>query len=245
MTPPASPTAARAGARRPPAQYARRRLRRVRATPPREAYDRRTPAHRLAAARSPPLALAGCGITDPYAGHHAAQRPDRTAGDPAGDDHGATVTDPSEPAPSQPATHRHQRRHRRHARAGAGDTPQALVARYARLYINWTATTIGAGTSASSPRSRSAPRAPRRCRPPRSYSHDPTLAASHVANTGTVVSIAAGQGPAARRAGSSSPANTPPASGDYAGLPAAAHVIYARVTHTPHGWVISEWSPQN
>ena len=33
--------------------------------------------------------------------------------------------------------------------------------------------------------------------------------------------------------------------GDYAGLPAAAHVTYAHVTHTPTGWVISQWSPQN
>ena len=27
--------------------------------------------------------------------------------------------------------------------------------------------------------------------------------------------------------------------GDYAGLPAALHVIYAQVTHTPSGWVVS------
>jgi hypothetical protein len=34
-------------------------------------------------------------------------------------------------------------------------------------------------------------------------------------------------------------------SGDYTGLPAAAHVTYAHLTHTPHGWVIDQWSPQN
>ena len=33
--------------------------------------------------------------------------------------------------------------------------------------------------------------------------------------------------------------------GDYAGLPATAHVTYAHLTHTPHGWVIDQWSPQN
>jgi len=34
-------------------------------------------------------------------------------------------------------------------------------------------------------------------------------------------------------------------SGDYAGLPAAMHVTYAQVTHTPQGWVISQWSVQS
>ena len=33
--------------------------------------------------------------------------------------------------------------------------------------------------------------------------------------------------------------------GDYVGLPATAHVTYAHVIHTPHGWVISQWSPQS
>ena len=31
---------------------------------------------------------------------------------------------------------------------------------------------------------------------------------------------------------------------DYAGLPAALHVIYAQLTHTPQGWV-AQWSPQS
>jgi hypothetical protein len=31
---------------------------------------------------------------------------------------------------------------------------------------------------------------------------------------------------------------------NYAGLPATLHVIYAQLTHTPTGWVISQWKPQ-
>jgi hypothetical protein len=33
--------------------------------------------------------------------------------------------------------------------------------------------------------------------------------------------------------------------GDYVGLPATDHVTIAQVEHTPRGWVISSWSPQN
>lgn len=32
--------------------------------------------------------------------------------------------------------------------------------------------------------------------------------------------------------------------GDYQGLPAQLHVTYAQLTHTPGGWVVSEWEPR-
>ena len=64
-----------------------------------------------------------------------------------------------------------------------------------------------------------------------SYGHDSTLQASQVANTGTVVAIAPGQGPAAgwwvivTR-------ETTTGEGDYAGLPPTDHVTDAQVEHT-------------
>jgi hypothetical protein len=33
--------------------------------------------------------------------------------------------------------------------------------------------------------------------------------------------------------------------GDYAGLPPTDHVTDAQVEHTPHGFVVSAWSPQS
>ena len=33
--------------------------------------------------------------------------------------------------------------------------------------------------------------------------------------------------------------------GDYAGLPPTLHVIYAQLTATANGWVVTRWQPQN
>ena len=77
-----------------------------------------------------------------------------------------------------------------------------------------------------------------------SYGRDQLLLNGHVANTGTIVSIAAGQGPQHGDWVIVTSEHTT-GEGDYAGLPAVAHVTYAHLTHTPTGWVISQWSPQN
>ena len=72
---------------------------------------------------------------------------------------------------------------------------------------------------------------------------DPELTRSRVTNTGQLVAVAPGTGAASRRWVLVS-RETTTGTGDYAGLPAALHVIYAQVTHTPAGWVITQWSPQ-
>ena len=33
--------------------------------------------------------------------------------------------------------------------------------------------------------------------------------------------------------------------GDYAGLPPTLHVIYAQLTRTANGWVVTRWQPEN
>ena len=77
-----------------------------------------------------------------------------------------------------------------------------------------------------------------------SYSRDPELERSRVANTGAIVSLAPGQGPQRGDWVIVTSEHTT-GQGDYAALPATAHVTYAHLTHTPHGWTVNLWSPQN
>ncbi len=129
------------------------------------------------------------------------------------------------------------------ARRRRQPTPQAALERYANLDINWTANTVAgvqnqlAAISVGQARAQALQAAA-------SYGHDSTLQASQVANTGTVVAIAPGQGPAAgwwvivTR-------ETTTGQGDYAGLPPTDHVTDAQVEHTRNGFVVSAWSPQS
>jgi hypothetical protein len=127
--------------------------------------------------------------------------------------------------------------------ASAGrPTPTSALARYAHLYVNWTASDVAdhetklASISLGSARAQALQAAA-------SYRHDSTLSRSEVANTGTVIAITRGEGAAASdwvvvtR-------ETTTGKGDYEGLPAELHVTYAQLTKTATGWVISSWSPQ-
>jgi len=186
------------------------------------------------------VALAGCGITDPYT-HNPVQSSTVTSAVRAGATAG-TVTDPSEPAPSRPTTTAASGVTAGTSTFGAA-TPRQALRLYARLYINWTATTIGAHQRQLAAISQGTARAAA-LQAAASYSRDPKLEHSRVANTGTVVSIAAGQGPERGHWVIVTSEHTT-GTGDYTGLPAAAHITYAHLTHTPHGWVIDQWSPQN
>jgi hypothetical protein len=194
---------------------------------------------RLTSALFASVALAGCGITDPYT-HHAVHNSTTTSA-PRADATTGTVTDPSEPAPSQPTTT---------AATGvtAGSTSSAATQRqalrlYARLYINWTATTIGAHQRRLAAMSQGTARAAA-LQAAASYSRDPELERSHVANAGAIVSLAPGQGPQRGDWVIVTSEHTT-GQGDFTGLPATAHVIYANVTHTLNGWTVDQWSPQN
>jgi hypothetical protein len=194
---------------------------------------------RLTSALFASVALAGCGITDPYT-HHAVHNSTTTSA-PRADATTGTVTDPSEPAPSQPTTT---------AATGvtAGSTSSAATQRqalrlYARLYINWTATTIGAHQRRLAAMSQGTARAAA-LQAAASYSRDPELERSHVANAGAIVSLAPGQGPQRGDWVIVTSEHTT-GQGDFTGLPATAHVTYANVTHTLNGWTVDQWSPQN
>ena len=75
-------------------------------------------------------------------------------------------------------------------------------------------------------------------------SGDHLLAADHVVNSGHLVSIAPGQGGAAGQWVLVSTEHTT-GQGDYAGLPPALHVIYAQLSRTSKGWVVTRWQSQS
>lgn len=186
------------------------------------------------------VALTGCGITDPYT-HNSAHSSTTTSTAPAGATTG-TITDPSEPAPSEPTTTATSGVSAGNSPSAAA-TPRQALRLYARLYINWTAKTISAHQRQLAAISQGTARAAA-LQAAASYRHDPELEHSQVANTGAIVSIAAGQGPERGNWMIVTSEHTT-GTGDYNGLPAAAHVTYAHLTHTPHGWTVDQWSPQS
>ena len=188
-------------------------------------------------------ALAGCGITDPY---HPRRRPavTTTATSTSTSSTGAAGADSGDPAPERGGTipaAAQAAQHTLAADAGA-PTPRAALERYARLYLNWTASGLVtrerqlAAIALGQARAQALQAAAGAAR-------DPELTRSHVTNTGQLVATAPGTG-AARGRWVLVSRETTTGAGDYAGLPAALHVIYTQVTHTPAGWVITQWSPQ-
>ena len=196
---------------------------------------------RLPAALAIVLTLAGCGLSDPYTSQHPAMTSTSTSaisttttatvpnGDPV-PERGGTIPNAAQAAQNNPVAD------------AVRPTPQATLERYANLDINWTANTVAgvqhelAAISIGQARAQALQAAA-------SYGRDSTLRASQVANTGTVVAIAPGQGSAAgwwvvvTR-------ETTTGQGDYAGLPPTDHVTNAQVEHTHNGFVVSAWSPQ-
>jgi len=183
--------------------------------------------------------LAGCaGITDPYQTTGTA-RPTTsapTAATPADTGDPAPERNGSVPAREQAATAR--------LIATAGHTsPQAALDRYAGLYVNWTAANATANQRRLAAISLGQARA-QALQAAASLARDPELTKSAVSNTGTVVAIAPGQGAAAGLWVVVTREQTI-GKGDYAGLPPTLHVIYARLTRTANGWVVTRWQPEN
>ena len=180
-------------------------------------------------------ALAGCGISDPYTAKQSAATSARA---PV-----ATVAN-ADPAPERggtiPAAARAAQT--RVAVGGAQPTPQGALERYARLYVNWTADRVVgiqrelASLSTGQARAQALQAAA-------SYARDQTLTQSNVGNIGRLVAISASVPTPGQWVLVTSEQTS--GTGDYAGLPPTLHVIYAQVTRTPAGWVVSEWAPQN
>lgn len=121
-------------------------------------------------------------------------------------------------------------------------TPQAALAQYARLYVNWSWATlaedqkrlavIAVGQARLTDEQAAA-----------QAQADATLRRSRVSNSGAVVSIAPDQAQSGtwvvvtreRTRGS----------GEYEALPAAMHVTLAKVRRVRGGWAVREWLPQS
>jgi hypothetical protein len=201
---------------------------------------RRLPLPALVLAAS--VALAGCGITDPYTPSHKTSTTSSGQTATTAFSSSLTVTDPSEPRPGPSATTAGSGVTAGHGNPGARSARQAL-ALYTRLYVNWNRKTIGAHQRQLAAISEGTARA-KALQAAASYGRDPALKNSNVANSGSVVSIAPGQG-SERGGWVIVTSERTSGQGDYAGLPATAHVTYAHVLHTPNGWVIRQWSPQS
>jgi hypothetical protein len=187
------------------------------------------------------VAVAGCGIKDPYAGRALTTTSTATS---------TSTSSTSNPQADDPAPERDgtipsaTRATQDRLGAGAGArTPQAALSRYAQLEINWTAGDVGrvqrelAAISLGQARAQALQAAA-------SDGRDSVLQHSKVANSGTVVTIAQGQGPASYRWVIVTSESTTGA-GAYAGLPAALHVTYATLTRARSGWIVETWQPQN
>jgi hypothetical protein len=183
--------------------------------------------------------LAGCaGIANPYqtSGTVTRTTPSPTepapasAGDPA-PERGGTIPSGARAAQSTLA------------RGAASRSPEAALERYAELYVNWTAADVSTQQRELSSISLGEARA-QALQAAASASGDTELLKSGVANSGQVVAITQGQGQAAGEWVLVTHEQTT-GQGDYSGLPPTLHVIYAQLTHTPDGWIVTRWQPES
>jgi len=188
-----------------------------------------------------PLSLSGCGSFAPRSSSpplgrtlDAEAAPATSANAPSGDplaERGGTV--PAGQAAKQNTL----------TAAATALSPRAALDRYALAYTNWHASDLRAHELALAAMAIGAARLPAE-QTAASQSAAAELAVDHVQNKGVVLAIAPGQGPARGQWVVVTQEQTI-GTGAYAGLPAAPHVTLARTAHLPHGWAVSEWSPQS
>ena len=171
-------------------------------------------------------ALAGCGLSDPYAAKQPVTPPSTSTT-------ATSTVSNEEPAPERGGTiparsaRRRARRRRRRTAHAAGGTQ-----RYARLYVNWTADTVAAVQRELASLSSGQARA-QALQAAASYARDQTLLQSGVANSGRLVAISPSLTTSGQWVLVTSEQTT--GKGDYSGLPATLHVIYAQSTRTAKG----------
>jgi hypothetical protein len=168
------------------------------------------------------LGVGGCGVVDPYQQHTTAASTSTSSTTPSG---------PRTPSSAAPG-------------GGQGASgPVATLARYAYLATNWTSHTLSNDQQRLAALSRGGARA-QALQTAVTYGHASSLQHSKVTNTGQVTSIARGRGVRRGDWVITTEEHTG-GSDDYAGLPAQAHIYYARLVHVAGGWAVSTWSPQN
>lgn len=172
-------------------------------------------------------ALTGCGIHDPDQRLVNTRPSTRTsaqarAGTPEATEHDG----PKQPPPP------------RLSAARLAPTAQTALARFARLYVNWTASELPQRASQLAALSIGQARAEALQVAGRAQ----TLERYNVTNTGTVVAIAPAQGDEHGRWAVVTDELTS-GSGPYLGLPSTSHVTWATVTRQVKGYVVSTWYP--
>jgi hypothetical protein len=183
--------------------------------------------------------LAGCaGIANPYQTNGTATSTTSTA-------RATTPADAGDPTPERNGTvpPRQQAAIGRVSAGAARTSPQVVLTHYALLYVNWTAGNVAANQRQLAAISLGQARA-QALQAAASLARDPERTKSAVSNTGTVVAITGGQAAAVGLWVLVTREQTT-GQGDYAGLPPTLHVIYARLTATRNGWVVTAWQPQN
>jgi hypothetical protein len=182
-------------------------------------------------------AIAGCGLHDPYRTTTTSSSPARHASAPAADQR--------DPAPERGGTIPNNARAAQRTRAAgaARPTPQEALARYAAAYLDWNADNVIRVQRALASISLGQARAQAQ-QAAATAARDPQLTHRHVANHGQAIAIAPGEHAAAGQWVIVTSEQTT-GDGDYHELPPTLHVIYAQLTHTGRGWVVSEWQPQN
>lgn len=182
----------------------------------------------------------GCGLANR---HHSATTTTSTTSTTAPPR--TTPADQRDPAPERGGTIPSGARAAQNklAAAAGSATPQAALERYAASYLNWNATNVVqiqrrlAATSLGQARAQALQAA-------KSAANDTQLAGTHVANRGQVIAISRGEHAAAGHWVIVTSERTT-GDGDYQGLPSTVHIIYALLTDTGRGWVVSGWQPQN
>jgi hypothetical protein len=123
-------------------------------------------------------------------------------------------------------------------------TPKAALRRYAQLYTNWQATGLPARVHELATLAIGTARLAAEQIAASSALTISELTAHHVQNTGIVLAIAPGKGPADGQWIVVTQEQTT-GTGAYTGLPPSLHLILAQTTRLHDGWTISGWSPQN
>lgn len=201
--------------------------------------------------RTIPIALAsllatatcGCGITNPYQ-PSPGKTPAAASTPPWNSISTTTPADVGDPPPERGGTipAGTQGAQDKLAADATSVTAQGALVRYASLYVNWQASNLVTQQRKLASISLGQARA-QALQAAASAAGDPELTRSQVANQGQLIAMTPGAGAAAgewvlvtreRTAGQ----------GDYTGLPATLHVIYAQLTHNQHGWIVTQWQPQ-
>jgi hypothetical protein len=193
---------------------------------------------RLMTAALSALALAGCGLTDPYQQHASDAYPTTTTAATAGPDQADPTPERAGAIPRSA-----QAAQNTLAPSAALATPEAALERYAQIYLNWTARDVVAVQRELASISLGQARAQAR-QAAASAARDGELTTSQLANHGQVIALAPGQGSAAGRWVIVTSEQTT-GQGDYEGLPPTQHIIYAQLTRTRSGWIVTKWAPQN